>query len=939
MKKSLSLILALAMVFSMFASVAFAAETTTTPKTTEEKYAELEKLGIFEGDGTGANLEGEMDRAQLAKIVAKLKNLSEDKAANTYSDVPADHWAAGFIGAVTKAGIFDGVAEGQFDPAGKVTLEQLAKVLVVTAGLTESTDAVTGVVSDWAKGYVAAAVKAFGLTQADYTVNAIRGVFVELTYEALDAINGSVKAEVSAKIVGAKKIEVTFNKAVDTAKAEFSLKKGSITATINKTSYNDAKTVFTLETSIPLSKGEYTLTVGGVVSPAYTQTFTVEDEKVVSIQFASDKASLDRTTSKTIHANYKVLNQYGEDISKNKAITFTSTKGTASGSNGELTVTTGTYGSDYLLNETVAVSALHDSGVYAQQTLTVSAVAKVATMEVKGLYNKDSKTPEVGKNPGDFAIEIIAKDQYGNKVPASLIGDDVVVTNSNNSILTIPSVSNKVTFTTDTDREALLRLAAPDVVIDTATGAKATNFVNAGKSTVYIMSTTSGNRVEFTVDVAAAGKVDVLSLNTPELAVAGEDVKIPFTSADQFGKELGKAADLAGLSALDFSVSGAGLSKANLKFVADYANDKVELVLDAKTATVSENAQQVFINGVVNNKLVQLNFNLQPKAEPKVILSVDEVTGAVAQGGLTTIKYDKIKVQDQYGRTKTFKDFSTDYVINLSTSTSNKLVLSAAQINGTVQSATVTAAIDTATDKFAGYADVTLKLRAKNAAATASDIDVRNISIKNVKIDEIVGYEVAQVGKVYAKPAANAADYSVDLKVNGLLADGTKVTVPAPTGSAKGNDYYSVTDATYLAYAGGKLTASPAIDFGTGTEKTFGIVVVGNAKDGAQDVKSQNVVVSKDAPVAAKFELQAATNITKKSDTVVAASQATVSALNKVNFANSVIKVTDQYGKNPVTNATSVYVSKEFNVAETGNTINVTAVIDGQTYQFKLVVE
>ena len=80
MKKSLSLLVAIAMVFSMFASVAFAADATTTELTTQEKFDALKAAGVFTGypDGT-AGLTNEMTRAEFAKVLAKVTMLERQR--------------------------------------------------------------------------------------------------------------------------------------------------------------------------------------------------------------------------------------------------------------------------------------------------------------------------------------------------------------------------------------------------------------------------------------------------------------------------------------------------------------------------------------------------------------------------------------------------------------------------------------------------------------------------------------------------------------------------------------------------------------------------------------------------------------------------------------------------------------------------------------------
>lgn len=426
MKKSLSLILAIAMVFSMFASVAFAAEATTTdtPKTTEEKYDALKALGIFEGDETGANLEGDMTRAQLAKIVAKLLKVEENKAANTYTDVPADHWAAGFIGAATEAKAFDGVAPGKFDPEGKVSYQQLATVLVRLTGLAQSTDEVTGKVDDWAKGYVAVAVKELGLTQADYTVNATRGVFVELTFAALPkvVIPGKVSV-VEAKGTGVQSVEVKFNKAVDTAAAKLELKKGAVVIPTT-TKFTDSKdsAVLTI-TDLKLNEGTYTVTLSGLAADVVdktTATFTAENEKVEKIDFVSTSDTV--AQSDTVKIKLAATNQYGEKASAN-AGSYTAYSTTPGGAritkndSGDLYIIVDT--DDKTLTANLSSFSVNiynnDSRVSASKTFKVGLppmVSKVEFGKITYKNNKDALT-----SAGDKAVlELVQIDQYGQEI-------------------------------------------------------------------------------------------------------------------------------------------------------------------------------------------------------------------------------------------------------------------------------------------------------------------------------------------------------------------------------------------------------------------------------------------------------------------------------------------------------------------------------------------
>jgi hypothetical protein len=183
MKKIVSIAVVLALVFTMFSTVSFGAD----EKTPLEKYEILKGMGIFEGTEKGADLEALTNRAQFAKIMGLVWNLSEDaESASVYQDLVGYEWAAGYIGATTKAKFFDGVAVGQFAPGMNITVEQMATVLVRAFKLEQRADAVDGKVSGWAKGYVAAAIKAgFIPISTDYTVEARRSDLVVATYGAV----------------------------------------------------------------------------------------------------------------------------------------------------------------------------------------------------------------------------------------------------------------------------------------------------------------------------------------------------------------------------------------------------------------------------------------------------------------------------------------------------------------------------------------------------------------------------------------------------------------------------------------------------------------------------------------------------------------------------------------------------------------------------------
>jgi hypothetical protein len=70
-----------------------------------------------------------LTRAQLAAITARLVNGGGTALKAKYADVPASHWASGYIRISTDEGIFSGYNDGTFHPEAPVTREELAAVM------------------------------------------------------------------------------------------------------------------------------------------------------------------------------------------------------------------------------------------------------------------------------------------------------------------------------------------------------------------------------------------------------------------------------------------------------------------------------------------------------------------------------------------------------------------------------------------------------------------------------------------------------------------------------------------------------------------------------------------------------------------------------------------------------------------------------------------
>lgn len=449
MKKILSVALSTAMAFSMFASVAFGAD--AAKLTPEQQFNVLKEAGIVTGYPDGlSHLEKSITRAELAKVIVKSINLEPITGVATYKDknYTASHWAAPYIEAATQAGILQGknLEKKLFDPTGNVTVQELAKVLVSALKLEVPAES-NNTASEWAKGYVEAAVKA-GYLEAgiNYQANASRSQVIvaahaiyevnnfkvvkaeasdathvkltlstgevvdvvlekalepnkatELTYKAADG--RELKYTVTYVMTSATKVEkvsasnlkevvVAFDGEVDKATAQlkdnYKLSSGK---TIKSAVLNDAKNtvVLTLEDGVSLSNQvKYNLSVSGVKAGTKTISAT-------NIEFAPVDNQLPEVVSVTGLGTKAVKVVFSEPVKQSYAGSFSL--------DGQ-----GFYGSPSVDNREMVIRSSTDLAV-GEHTLTVSGIEdfnnfKSLKSEHKFTVVEDKTAPTIAEATG-----------------------------------------------------------------------------------------------------------------------------------------------------------------------------------------------------------------------------------------------------------------------------------------------------------------------------------------------------------------------------------------------------------------------------------------------------------------------------------------------------------------------------------------------------------
>lgn len=871
-----------------------------TSYTYETQAKALYDLGLFKGVATepgvynpdlGASMDRETGVVMMLRLIGKIDEanaISDSQASSVlakYSDASKiDDWAKKAVAYAVEKGLVIGTTDTTVGPKEQFIGKMYAAIILRNVGYQ-----ITVANYDTSSSMMA---EKGGLTATEAVKfnekNLIRDDMVGMSYGSLNlqyqataktiietlVANGKVDKALAVSLglikevtqamtvtqSGAKTFTVKFNNAIDPAKLVVAVKKGAITLNASKvTPAADNKSV-TVEMATTITSDDYAITVTGAATDALTATVAAAEQKVSKVEFSSDKLVLDRTDAKVVTVGYKVSNQFGEDITDISDIQFTAGKGTIVAADGELTITALT---EFEAGEKVSVSAIHvATSTFASGIFTVADKAQVADVAISTLYNADGKTLDINSNYSDFWLVVDAKDQYGNSVPAADIGNDVIVASSNTAIATVSGFAKE---TINDSSKSVLKLVAPATPI-------------AGTTKITVISKTTGKVATFDVVVKDQVKADKISFSAPEFAVAGEKVTVPFTAVDQFGNQITNANSA--LTSLTPTFSESGITGT---FSQDYVKGAPTLTVDATNLTEAKSVVMTVVTTTGN--LAQLTIKFAAPAEATVISGIKDVSNTLLLGNTVSMDAeDNIVILDQYGRTMDLDTAKNSVVLTSSDEAKVSVVNSVYEINALNTTISLNAAAK-------GTSTVTLKI--KDAEGTVVAGSAYQKSFKVVEKSDITSYEVADVAPVYY----GGTSYAKELKVYGILADGSKVAIPHFTNNVENfKVVYSATGVTFNPTTA-KFEADNTVPFATDkSTKDVSVVVTVVGATGTQ-VFNKTVTVTKDAPKAATLTLATSGTNTVESDTLVSANLAdanTQAGLETV--VRSILTVKDQYG-------------------------------------------
>lgn len=656
----------------------------------------------------------------------------------------------------------------------------------------------------------------------------------------------------TVKAASSKTLEVSFNKVIDSTKAVVELKKdGFKVNAANITPSADKKSLI-VELTSKITKGEYALNVSGLSDKALEASVKTEDEKVAGIDILSDIAPLTGVAGEAT-VGYKVVNQYGEDVTK---LYGTSLVASVAGGSATLkadgTITLNVTG--LKKDDKVVVTLIHpQTATTTTKTITASSVSMAADVEFGVLYNKDGKVLSENSDlsKDKFYLPVNVKDQYGNAITdlARLNGEnkEVLLTNTNAGVATFGEFEKQT-------------INGKEVIVLPVSKA-----VAAGETNVIVIAKANGKNAQTAVKVSEGLRTDAVSIGAPSAIVtANKEILFPLSVLDKEGKAVTDIKVIEGT----YGVKATG-GKIIVKDGALY-------IQVAAGSVVKDSPVTVVVTSSTNKVATQ---TVIPKAasEARVITGLKaSVSTAIRSGETKELKNTDFIVEDQYGQVLSDTELSALTITassdELKTITTSGLTLSALK----------------PAEKVA--ANITFKLADKADSAFTKKFTV-------VKNSDFASYKVADLAPIYLKAGAIPADYERDIVVKAVTASGNEVKLKAGA-----SEDYTVKSTLLTDVADSKINATDAsgVKFETNETTAKAKVTVTINATGEEFVKE--VTFSNVAPKVEKVDVVAQGEASKlmAGDALKAFTAAEYTGTDAFDldefFLLSDVVVTDQYG-------------------------------------------
>ncbi len=869
---------------------------TTAPDKELLQYAALVKdAGVFKGSNNKLMHTNNMSREQMAVVLVRaiktvynvdlVADYKESDFKSTITDLDnatAEENREAII-ALEYAGLTNVKA---FNPKNSLTRGQFASFLNRTiTNLAEETLSVKAVkvvdaktlevtLSDDSKHTVTleTALKENEETKVDFVIDG-KSYSAVVTYEVTELKVKSVDA------VNAKTLSVTFNKAVETEKAKFELKKDGFKSNFSTITWNEDKTVATIELTSKITKGEFTVSVTGLSDQAVTGSVKTEDEKVAGIEILGEVAPSTGTTSATV--GYQVTNQYGEDITKlnSSSLTLSAAGADSAVANADGSITI-TKAAGLKEGDKVVLTVIHGStATTTTKTVTVSAKTVVSEATIGTLYNKDGKTLTEDTNlaKDKFYLPVTVKDQYGKEITdlnrLNGANAEVLVTNTNQAVTTFGTFEKQTI-----DGKEVIALPVASIVA-------------SGDTNVIVIAKATGKNAQAAVKVAEGVRADSVTLGAPtKVVTAGADTLFPLSVLDKQGNAIKETVALNGSKGI--TITGGTLFEKDGELFAKVAagsvveNTPVTVVVTSSTGKVA--TQTVIPKAATTPKVIT-------GLDSKISTSIRELADAKVD-----ITAKDIVVEDQFGQVISADELlaklgTAGYTIQPFTDADAPFTVTGEIKDAVTNKITVT--YKAGATKTA--ANVTFKL-VKTADNTAVEASSYSKQFSVVKDSSFASYKVEDIKPIYVTGDNTAgyaipAGYGKDIVVKAVTGNGGEVTLKA------GSDY-TVKSTVLSNVADGDITTADAanVDFDKDAKTATAKVTITINATGEEIVK--DVTFSNVAPAVEKVAVvennKAAAYIAGETVNFVTTNSYNVATDFNLDafFQLADVVVTDQYG-------------------------------------------
>lgn len=462
----------------------------------------------------------------------------------------------------------------------------------------------------------------------------------KVKYKLTEKFDVKVNGKLEAKQVRANKISVVGTN-LSTKAAAYVVKNtnGIVLNLKDNVEVNEAGTVATLEAVVnQIPAGLYTVTFDKEDPVEFTAVKQMVEKIVIEPADKLILKGINDPDNKTAYAYYKVLDNFGEDVTEEPIGANIYANGKPVTKKGEVEFTNN---GAFILGSTFGLTLVdQNSGKTANAVLTVSRESVLSEASFKGVYDKKEKkfVQTLGERAdlNDYVLLFEGKDQYGRK--------------KNNADKLQVTIAGATGLQVKTGKATQIKVDGVEYMTYDLTRFTQGKLM-AGEATVQAFSLESGKQsTPVKVNVVASTEVKTLSIsNGPKTIVAGEEAELSYSAVDADGKPV---TDFDILRRVTLNGGKEVAGKKGLRF--EKKDGKVVLIYHPVADANIDRAVTEYVSYVTQtNNVGSAVLTVNTKRVPTKIAGLKKdvataLTGSTA-GNTLTINAKDIVLKDQYG--------------------------------------------------------------------------------------------------------------------------------------------------------------------------------------------------------------------------------------------------------------------------------------------------